>query len=172
MYLNCGSCAVRSWRRSDLDSLVRHADNPNVARNLRDRFPSPYTRADGEKWLDLVEEQRPELNFAIEVAGEAVGGIGVIPGQDIERISGEVGYWLGEIVWGRGIATAALKGFSAYCFSELKLSRLVAFAFAENAPSRRVLEKSGYQLEGILRRSVIKNGRIHDQSMYALLAEE
>jgi ribosomal-protein-alanine N-acetyltransferase len=169
MQLDCGCCNVRSWRSSDLDALVRHADNPRVAQNLRDLFPSPYTKADGAKWLALMAQQRPETGFAIEVAGAAVGGIGVTVEQDIQRVSAEIGYWLGESFWGRGVATAALIGFSRYVFANFDVTRLFALAFVENAASMRVLEKSGYRLEGILRRSAIKNGQILDQAQYALI---
>ena len=106
--LACGPCVLRPWRREDLESLVRHADNPNVARGLRDRFPSPYTRADGEWFLDDVRKPRGEWRLAIEVDGAAVGGVGVRPGEDVHRISAEIGYWLGEAYWGRGIAPAML----------------------------------------------------------------
>jgi RimJ/RimL family protein N-acetyltransferase len=169
MHLACGPCILRSWRATDLDALVRHADNPHIAENLRDRFPSPYTRSAGEAWLAMAAQMRPGTNFAIEVGGEAVGGIGLMPSSDIERIGAEVGYWLGESFWGRGIATAAVAGLSAHAFATFDLIRLFALPFADNLASRRVLEKAGYTLEGILRSSAIKNGRIRDQALYALL---
>jgi RimJ/RimL family protein N-acetyltransferase len=169
MHLSCGSCIVRSWQPGDLDAIVRHADNPAVAQNMRDAFPSPYTRADGEAWLALAAQSQPETNFAIEYAGEAVGGIGLHLGRDVERVSAEVGYWLGEGVWGRGITTAALVGMTEYAFTAFNLTRIFALPFADNLGSRRVLEKAGFMLEGILRRSAIKNGRIRDQALYALV---
>ncbi len=168
MHLPCGPCIVRSWQSRDLDAIVPHADNPAVAQNMRDVFPSPYTRADGESWLALAAQSQPETNVAIECAGEAVGGIGLHLGIDIERVSAEVGYWLGESVWGRGIATAALVGLTQYAFNAFNLTRIFALPFADNLASRRVLEKVGFTLEGILRRSAIKNGRIRDQALYAL----
>jgi RimJ/RimL family protein N-acetyltransferase len=171
MHLPCGPCLVRSWQADDLDALVLHADNPRIAGNMRDRFPSPYTRADGEAWLALTAHAQPETNFAIEVEGEAVGGIGLMLGSDIERISAELGYWLGERVWGRGIATAAVVGVATHAFATFDLARLFAIPFAGNFASRRVLEKAGFSLEGILRRSAIKNGQIQDQALYALLGE-
>jgi RimJ/RimL family protein N-acetyltransferase len=171
MHLPCGPCIVRSWRSSDLDALVRHADNPAVAQNLRDVFPSPYTRADGEAWLALALQSQPETNFAIEYAGEAVGGIGLRLGQDIERVTAEIGYWLGESAWGRGIASAALAGLTQYAFPAFNLTRIFALPFADNLASRRVLEKAGFTLEAILRRSAIKNGRIRDHALYAMVTE-
>jgi RimJ/RimL family protein N-acetyltransferase len=169
MHLPCGPCIVRSWRSGDLDALVRHADNPAIAQNLRDVFPSPYTRADGEAWLALAMQFQPESSFAIEHAGEAVGGIGLHLGKDIERVSAEVGYWLGECVWGRGIATAALAGLTQYAFGAFNLTRIFALPFADNLASRRVLEKAGFTLEAILRNSAIKKGQIRDQALYALI---
>jgi ribosomal-protein-alanine N-acetyltransferase len=169
MHLPCGPCSIRSWQSSDLDALVHHANNPRIAQNMRDRFPSPYTRAAGEAWFALVAQLQPETNFAIEVDGEAAGGIGMILGKDIERVSAEIGYWLGESVWGRGIATAAVVGLSAYAFAHFDLTRLFAMAFADNTASRRVLEKAGYTFDCILRRSAIKNGQIRDQALYSLL---
>ena len=113
MELRCDSCVVRPWRAADLDALVRHADNPRIAANLRDAFPHPYTRAAGEAWLALAAKMNPASSFAIEVNGEAAGGIGVHLRGDVERVSAEVGYWLGEAHWGKGIVTAALRAFSA-----------------------------------------------------------
>jgi RimJ/RimL family protein N-acetyltransferase len=171
MHLPCGPCTVRSWQPGDLDALVRHGDNPRIAANMRDRFPSPYTRTDGEAWLALAAQMRPETSFAIELAGEAVGGIGLLLGHDIERVSAEIGYWLAQSVWGRGIATAAVVGLSEYAFHTFGLTRLFAIPFAGNFASRRVLEKAGFTLEAILRRSAIKNGQIQDQALYSLIRE-
>src|SRR5207245_1449014 len=106
-----------------------------------------YTRADGEAWLALAAQSQPETNFAIEYDGEAVGGIGLRLGQDIERVTAEIGYWLGESVWGRGIATAALVGLTQYAFPTFNLTRVFALPFADNLASRRVLEKAGFALE-------------------------
>jgi RimJ/RimL family protein N-acetyltransferase len=169
MQLECGACIVRSWRAGDLDALVRHADNSAVAQNLRDAFPSPYTRADGESWLAFAAQRQPESNFAIECDGEAVGGIGLQLGRDIERVSAEIGYWLGESVWGRGIATAALVGLTQFAFDAFGLTRIFALPFEDNLASRRVLEKAGFVLEAVLRRSAVKNGRIRQQALYALV---
>jgi RimJ/RimL family protein N-acetyltransferase len=168
MRLDCGVCTVRSWVWDDLDALVRHANNRAVWINLRDRFPHPYTRADGEAWLRHVLESRPETNFAIEAGGEAVGGICLVLGNDVERCSAEVGYWLGEAVWGRGIATAALRAVADHAFAAFGLTRVFALPFAGNLASRRVLEKAGFTQEGVLRRSAVKDGRVTDQVLYAL----
>lgn len=169
MQLVLDSCEVRSWRRADAHALARHADNRRIWLNLRDRFPHPYTPADAHAFLDLVAAPDPETAFAIAVGNEAVGAIGLTLGTDVERCSAEVGYWLGETVWGRGIATAALRAFSAHALAAFGLTRLYALPYARNAASIRVLEKAGYTLEGRLRRSAIKDGEVLDQLLYALV---
>jgi ribosomal-protein-alanine N-acetyltransferase len=166
MLLDLGVCCVRPWRHADLESLVRHADNRRIWLNLRDRFPHPYTHEAGRQWLAHATAASPATNFAIDVNGEAVGGIGFIPGTDVERVSAEIGYWLGETHWGRGVTTAAVKGLTDFAFANFDLHRLFALPFAENVGSRRVLEKAGYRLEGILRTSAVKDGRILDQALY------
>lgn len=158
---------VRAWRLGDVPSLVAHANNRNVSRHLRDRFPHPYTREHGRGFLAWIEKQDPPSVWAIAVDGRAVGGIGLQPGQDVERVSAEIGYWLGEGFWGRGIATAALAAVTAPAFAAFGLARIFALPFAANAASIRVLEKAGYVREGHLRRSVIKDGVIQDQYLYA-----
>jgi RimJ/RimL family protein N-acetyltransferase len=114
----------------------------------------------------------PEVDFAIEAGGEAAGGIGLRLGQDVERFSAEIGYWLGEPFWGRGIATAALSATVKHAFAELGLIRIFAIPFAGNEASLRVLEKAGFLREGVLRRSAVKEGRVLDQLLYAVTREE
>jgi [ribosomal protein S5]-alanine N-acetyltransferase len=171
MRLRLSRCEVRSWRADDLASLVTHADNRNVWINLRDRFPHPYTRKDGREFLRATLAQRPETAFAIDVGGEAVGGVGFALMPDIERVSAEIGYWLAEPYWGRGIATEAVAAVTEYAIATHGLTRLFAVPFAANVASCRVLEKAGYVLEGRLRRSAIKDGCIIDQRQYAFIAE-
>jgi RimJ/RimL family protein N-acetyltransferase len=169
--LKLKSCSVRSWDWRDRDAIVRHADNRNVWINLRDRFPHPYTLNDARRWLDMVVGQKPETNFAIEVAGEAVGGIGFTVQFDVARRSAEIGYWLGEEFWGRGIATEALIAVTDHAFSHYDVCRLFAHVFDWNSASARVLEKAGYEFEGRLKKSVTKDGRTIDQLMYAMIRE-
>ena len=163
---------VRSWRTSDVPALVKHANNANIARQLRDRFPHPYTAADARRFIDGVTSARPVTTFAIDVDGEAVGGIGFSPGSDVERYSAEIGYWLAEPLWGRGIAPDAVRVVSQYAFDKCNVLRLFALPFADNARSTRVLEKAGFVLEARLRRSAIKDGLVTDQMQYAYIAPE
>jgi RimJ/RimL family protein N-acetyltransferase len=168
MVLRGERCVLRRWRAKDLGSLVQHANNINVSRYLRERFPYPYTRKDGRAFLATATGAgSDDTRLAIDVGGEAVGGIGVIVGTDIERFSAEVGYWLGEPFWGRGIATEALDLFSVDVFERLNLLRLFAVAAAGNVGSARVLEKAGYQLEGVMRSAAVKFGQRHDQMLFA-----
>jgi len=171
MELVLASCLVRSWSWQDRDSIVHHANNRNVWINLRDRFPYPYTRKDSQIWLDCVVGLKPETNFAIAVADEAVGGIGFSIQPDVGIRSAEIGYWLGEEYWGRGIATDALIAVTDHAFEKFDLCRLYAHVFAWNEASARVLQKAGYSLEGRLRKSVTKDGQTIDQLMYAKVTD-
>jgi [ribosomal protein S5]-alanine N-acetyltransferase len=166
---DCGSCRVRPWRMDDLASLVLHADSAKIADNLRDRFPHPYTREAGMAWLAQTTSETPVTTFAIVVDDAAVGGIGFILGTDVERCSAEIGYWLGEKYWGRGIVTEALRAVTNHAFVAHGLTRVFAVPFTDNVASCRVLHKAGYTREGILRRSAIKHGIVRDQAMYAVV---
>jgi len=168
MVLEGERCVLRRWRAKDIKSLVEHANNINVSRYLRDRFPYPYTRKDARGFLaSATGAGADDTRLAIDVAGEAVGGIGAIVGSDVERFSAEVGYWLGESYWGRGIVTEALTLFSDHVFARMNLLRLFAVASAANGASARVLEKAGYQQEGVMRSAAVKFGQPHDQLLFA-----
>jgi RimJ/RimL family protein N-acetyltransferase len=160
-------CSLRRWSMADADALVRHANDVEVAKQLRDRFPHPYRREDARVFLAMASVADPLTNFAIVAAGEACGGLGFVRGSDVERFSAEVGYWVGRACWGRGIATEALRLFTEYAFERFGLLRVFALPFADNARSIRVLEKAGYQREGILHASCVKYGQPRDQAMYA-----
>jgi RimJ/RimL family protein N-acetyltransferase len=171
MELNGQGVTVRAWRPSDAPSLAKHANNPAVARQLRDRFPHPYTIADARQFIQSVAGARPTTLFAIVVDGEAVGGIGFFPGADVERFSAEIGYWLAEPYWGRGITVEAIRLVSAYAFDVCNMLRIFALPFADNARSTRVLEKAGYTREALLRSSSVKHREVRDQALYALINE-
>jgi ribosomal-protein-alanine N-acetyltransferase len=166
-------CTVRPWRTSDADALVRHANNLNVARQLRDRFPHPYTRRHASAFLKYAAgASGAATNFAIDVSGESVGGIGFVPGSDIERYSCEIGYWLGEEYWGRGIVTEALSLLTAHLFERVNMLRVYALPFADNRASIRVLEKAAYVREATLRASSVKFGEPRDQALFAKINPE
>jgi RimJ/RimL family protein N-acetyltransferase len=152
---------------ADAEALVRHANNINVARQLRDRFPHPYSRANAHAFLKAATSATGSDNLAIEVNGEAAGAIGHVAGVDVERYSAEIGYWLGEEHWGRGVATEALVLVTEHLFTTSNILRLFALPFADNVGSIRVLEKAGYVREAILRSSSVKYGKPRDQALYA-----
>jgi RimJ/RimL family protein N-acetyltransferase len=158
---------IRSWAETDAESLHRHANNRNVSIHLRDRFPFPYEMEHARTFLGWLAKQPSPTVWAIEVNKEAVGGIGIELDSDVERVSAEIGYWLGEGVWGRGIATEALRAVTTEAFSRYDITRLYAVPFADHLASVRVLEKAGYLKEGLMRRSAIKEGKIRDQFLYA-----
>ena len=170
MRLDLPSCCVRDVGTGDAAAFSRHGNNRKIWVNLRDRFPHPYTLQHGVEFVARVQRQRPATIWTIDVAGEAAGTIGVVPRTDVERISAEVGYWLGEPFWGRGIMTEVLRAVTHWSMREFQLLRVDALPFATNAASCRVLEKAGYVCEGRLRRSAIKDGQILDQFMYAYIA--
>jgi len=172
MHLTLRSCEVRSWESGDLQSLVVQANNRNIWINLRDRFPHPYTTSAGRTFIRNARRITPETLFAIAVDRQAVGGIGYVLQQDVDRMSAEIGYWLGESFWGRGIVTEALVAVTRYAIDRHGLTRVFAVPFAYNTGSIRVLEKAGYELEGRLRRSAIKNGEIVDQLQYAFVMDQ
>lgn len=169
MQLDLERCAVRSFRDADAEELARHANNRQVWLQLRDRFPHPYTVDDAHAFIALVRRTTPQAAFAVTVEDVTVGAIGVMLREDVERCSAEVGYWLGESHWGRGIASCALVGFTRFAFVAYDVGRLYGVPFASNIASCRVLEKAGYVLEGRMRRSAIKDGEVQDQLLYAVL---
>ncbi len=163
---------LRPWQPGDEASLVQHANNRNVSRNLRDAFPFPYTMKDAEEWIQHVSQINPVVNFAIEAEGAAVGGISLIPRGDVHRHTVGLGYWLGEEFWGRGIMTEAVRAITNYAFQNAEVHRLYACVYAWNPASARVLEKAGYTLEGRMRQHATKDGEKVDELIYGLLREE
>ena len=165
---------LRPWREGDENSIARYADNAKIAANLRDVFPWPYSRQDAVDFVAgcVQNEGRGQLCRAIEMDGEAVGSISLTLGTDVYRRSAELGYFLGEPFWGRGLMTAAVAAMCREGFGTWDIVRIYAEVYARNTASHRVLEKAGFSLEGTLRRSVYKNGEMLDSCIYALLREE
>lgn len=170
MEIDCGTCLLRPLVPGDAVSLAEHANDRGVWLNVRDRFPHPYSLADAEAWIASSSVNTPQTSFGVIVAGQAVGGISLTPGQDIERVSAEIGYWLGRPFWGRGIMVDAVRAATRYAFEELGISRVFGVTFIHNIASCRVLEKAGYVLEGVMKQSAIKDGVILDQHLYAAYA--
>ena len=168
MRIECDRCVLREWTLSDVESLVENANNYRIAINMRDQFPYPYTIDDGKSWLKIASTQDKNCILTITLEDKAVGGIGLTLGEDIERISAEMGYWLGEKYWGKGITSSAIKGIVEYGFNDLGLERIFAKPLEHNKASRKVLEKNSFKLEGIMEKSCIKNGKIYNQALYAI----
>lgn len=165
---------LRPWTMEDVDSVYLYANNEKIAANLRDVFPFPYAYDDARQFvLSCIQagEER-QLARAIQIDGRAVGSISVTLGEDVYRKSGEIGYWLGEPFWGRGIMSRAIRRMCEEAFSRYDIARIHAEPYAANLGSRRALEKAGFTLEGILRQSVYKRGRLLDSCIYSLLREE
>lgn len=171
MHIEIGEHQIRSFRPEDAASLAEAANNRRIWRNLNDYFPHPYTIEDARSWIARTQQESPEQNFAIASGSEVIGGIGLKLRDDVFRRSAEIGYWIGEPYWGRGIATAALRALTDDAFERLDLVRIDAGVFEWNPASCRVLEKAGYVQEARLRKSVSKDGQIIDRLIYARLRE-
>ena len=163
---------LRPLHLSDAEKIVPLANNEKVSRNLRDGFPNPYTKADAENFLSKFAEQDPTYFFAIEYLGEYVGNISLVPGQDVYRRSAEIGYFIGEPYWNKGIVTRAVKMICEYGFKHLGIIRIHTGIFEYNTASMRVLEKCGFVKEGIFRKSVTKQGKIWDEVRFAKINPE
>lgn len=162
----------RPYRADDAEALAALADDPQIARGLRDGFPSPYTLSDAQDFLAGVGVPNPNTQQAIEVEGRFAGGVCVLPKEGVFDRSIEFGYWLGVPYWGRGLGTAIARTYVAEVFKAFPVERVYAQVYADNTPSRRLLEKLGFRLEGILRKAIRKDGELKDDCMYAVLREE
>ena len=166
-----GDYCIRSWQEGDFQALQSYADNRKVWLNLRNIFPHPYTEQDARTWIRFSLSEEPQRSFAIASRDEAIGGIGLVFRQDIHSHSAELGYWLGEPFWGKGIMSKVVACFTEYAFQKYPVLRIYAEPFAGNLASRRVLEKAGYSLEGIMKMNAKKDGRVLDQALYALVQD-
>ncbi len=158
---------IRPLTISDRHRLVEFANNENVARNLRDAFPHPYTLHDATEFIERCAHQSPAMVFAIVFNGLYVGNIGLHQGVDVYRKTAELGYLLDENFWNKGIMTRAVNLICEYGFKELNLVKIWAGIFDFNIASKSVLEKGGFKLEAILEKAVFKNNQIGDEYRYA-----
>ena len=160
---------LRKWSEADLDSLVKYANNKNIAKWLTNAFPHPYTPEDGKAYLSKIANDNPAKVFAIEVNGEAVGSIGIYLQSDIHEKNAEMGYWLAEACWGQEIMPKAIQEMVEYGFQTFDIVRIFARPFSTNWQSQRVLEKAGFTLEARLKKALFKNGEFMDELIYAKL---
>jgi len=172
MKIELGIYNIRSYERNDKNALVKYANNNKISKNLRDSFPNPYAEEDAQAWITAAINQNPEINFVIANSDELIGGIGLMLQPDVYRFSAEIGYWIAEPFWGKGIASLTLVALSKYAFEHFDLNRIFAGVFQGNRASMRVLEKSGFKLEGRLRNAVYKDNHFKDQLMYSILRED
>lgn len=157
---------LRPWQKQDAQELAAVANNRKIWNNVRDALPSPYTVMDALQWIAHVNNQKPVVNFAIIYEGKVVGSIGCQPKEDIARKNIEIGYFVGEPYWGKGIATAAVALLLAFIAAKLDVVRVESHVFAQNKSSMKVLQKNGFYLEAIHRRAVIKNNEILDDYVW------
>ena len=172
MILHLPKLTLRPFLPSDVESLARHANNRRIWQNLRDGFPHPYTKGDAERWVaHAASMTEPQGVFAIVIDELVAGGIGVhrLDKDPVYRDTAELGYWLAEPYWGRGLMTEAVRAVTRSAFDELSLFRIEAGVFGWNVSSVRVLEKTGYSFEGRLRKQVFKDGQRVDVLLYSRL---
>lgn len=168
MIIKLSKCVLRPWRVEDAVCLAKHANNAKIAANLRDAFPHPYTIKDAGNWIAAMQQQLNNLVLAIEINGEVCGGIGMHRFTDVDRMKAEVGYWLSEDYWGKGIVSEAVPAFVKHIFATTDLIRLQAGVFQHNKASMKVLEKAGFSLEAIHKKAIIKNNQILDEYIYVI----
>lgn len=164
-------CKIRKWELSDATDLAAALSNKKVQDNLRDGLPYPYTEQDGTDYISamLSADENETFAFAITVNEKVVGSIGIFRQGNIHRQTAELGYYIAEEYWGKGIMTEAVRQICAYVFEKSDIIRIYAEPFAYNTASCRVLEKAGFQYEGTLRSNAVKNGEVIDMKMYSLL---
>jgi len=160
---------LRAWKEADIPSLLQYANNRNIWDKVRDDFPHPYTQKDAEDWIALNKARNPATSFSISVNGVAVGGVGIVFKPDVYRRSAEIGYWLAEPFWNQGITSEAVRRFTDYCLATFEVTRLYAGVFGNNPASMRVLEKSGFKAEAVLKSAIYKNNELLDEHIFSKL---
>ena len=168
------NCKIRKWKLTDAKDIAVALSNKKIQDNLRDGLPYPYSEQDGIDFISsmLSANEDETFAFAITLDDKVIGSIGVFRQQNIHRQTGEMGYYIAEEYWGKGIMTEAVKQICEYVFKHSDILRIYAEPFAHNMGSCRVLEKAGFQYEGTLRNNAVKNGKVIDMKMYSLIREE
>lgn len=163
---------IRPWQLNDLESLVKHANNPKIAKFMTNGFPHPYTVEHGKKWLEMATKNSPSIFFAIQINGNAAGGIGIHLQQDIMCKNAELGYWLSETYWGNNIVPRVIPQIVDYAFKTFDITRIYARPFGNNPASQRVLIKCGFKLEARLEKTIYKNGEFLDELIFSVRKHE
>lgn len=167
MRIEFGKYNIREWSLDDVHSLVKYANNRKIWLNLRDGFPHPYKTSDAYTFITRVNRQSTKTVFAIATEKEAIGSIGLLLGVDVHRFSAELGYWMAEPFWNKGIISEAIFLFSEYAINKYKLNRIFAEPYANNPASAKALEKAGFTLEGTMKAHAFKDGKVMDMFLYA-----
>lgn len=162
---------LRPWHINDLSNLVKYANNWNIAKNLTNKFPHPYTEEDGKAFIEFANQDKPVHIFAIDIDGEAIGGIGVHPQHDIHIKNAELGYWLAEPFWGQGIVSVAIKKVIDFAFTSFDINRIYASVFGSNTASQRALVKNHFKMEAKFERTIFKKNRLEDELIFAIRRE-
>lgn len=160
---------LKPWAEPHIPALTRHANNKKIADKLRDNFPHPYTAEDARLWILANRPLHPITNFAVLVDGEAAGGVGMVFKNDIYRKTVEIGYWVAEPFWGRGVASMAVRQLINHIKRDFDFVRIYAEVFSNNPASMRVLEKNNFHREAILEKAIYKNNNLLDAHVWALI---
>lgn len=168
--LSLAKCKLRPLQPGDAESIAKYGNNTQIADNMRDRFPNPYLKTHAEVFISsMLSPENKDMVNAIEINGEAAGIISLLLKDDVHRLSAEIGYWLGEEHWGKGIATEAVKAITDYAFENTDLVRIYGIVFQNNRASATVLENVGFRFEGTQRKAIYKNGAVLDALVYAMV---
>lgn len=167
--INLSKCSLREFRYGDENSLQENANNTSVWNNLRNSFPNPFTINDAISWIRMNKDYQQPVNMAITVKNKVVGGIGIVQQSDIYQLNAEMGYWLGEPYWNRGIMTEAALAMVNYTFTNFKVLRIYAGVFEYNIASMRVLEKAGFHKEAVHEKAIFKNGKVLDEHLFTII---
>lgn len=159
---------LRPWHINDVSDLTSLANNPNIARYMADVFPHPYTIENGKTFIAFATSNPNSKIFAIVVNGKPAGSIGLHLQTDILRKNAEIGYWLGEPYWNKGIITKAIPQMIDYGFKNMDIVRIFARIFGNNIASQKVVEKCGFKLEGKYEKTLFKNDQFLDEFIYAI----
>jgi RimJ/RimL family protein N-acetyltransferase len=160
--------SLRPWQQEDVANLVMAANNPNIAAFMTNQFPHPYKEADALQFIEMASKRKPCSIFAIIVKGKAVGGIGLHPTISLYCKNMELGYWLAEPYWGKGIITEAVQQMVSYGFNNVDINRIFARPFGNNIASQKVLKKAGFTLEAFMEKAFFKNGEYIDEMIFAI----
>ncbi len=166
--IKCTKFTIREFDLKDAESISIHANNKNVSSTLRDYFPYPYSKADAIRFINSIQPPQNKTNLGIEIEGEVVGGIGLIANVDVYKHSMELGYWLSEMYWGKGIMTEAIESIVNYGFRYFEVIKIYASVFENNKASMRVLEKVGFHKEAILKKAILKDNVLMEEHRYAI----